>query len=513
MPTFENYVAIFNGNSYISFTGRCCLAALTVVLLALICYPIAYGLARVFGPWAPVITLLFTIPLFVSENVRLYGWILFFIKNGVLLGTLKSMFGIELESWLFTRPMVLLGMVYVYLPFMLFPMTLGISMVPNDTREAALDLGATRWQVFREVELPLSMPGIVIGFLLTFVLAVGAIAEAKILGGQTIIPITHDIEIAFTYAQNWPLGCSARGAVDACRRRPGAVRPAALRSRRRPGQALMMQGISQRGRHALIWAWTIAVLVFLYIPGLCIFLASLTATRYFQFPDPEMGPRLVAQDFQLNRGPSALQDLDQHCLRGDGDRRGASPSSGRSPSRATIGRAVASIRSWCCCRSSSRNRCLGSLCSCGSTRSGLTLSWKTAVFAHLVWIIPVVTLVISIQVYSFDPALEEAAFDLGASRWQVLREVTLAGASARHCLGLAVCLSALLGQFSACRLFTTGADTTIPEYLYAKMVAGYTPGVPVLGTVSTFGAALLSAGRLSGSSRCVSAAVNAQRGG
>ena len=89
---------------------------------------------------------------------------------------------------LFTLPAIVLGMVYVYLPFMLFPMTLGIAMVPNETREAAFDLGASRWQVFREVELPLSMPGIVIGFLLTFVLAVGAIAEAKVLGGQTHHP-------------------------------------------------------------------------------------------------------------------------------------------------------------------------------------------------------------------------------------------------------------------------------------------------------------------------------------
>jgi spermidine/putrescine transport system permease protein len=99
-------------------------------------------------------------------------------------------------------------MVYVYLPFMLFPMALGVSMVPEQIREAALDLGATRWQVFREVELPLSMPGIMIGFLLSFVLAVGAITEAKVLGGQRVIPIIHDIEIAFTYAQNWPLGAA-----------------------------------------------------------------------------------------------------------------------------------------------------------------------------------------------------------------------------------------------------------------------------------------------------------------
>jgi spermidine/putrescine transport system permease protein len=208
VPTLENYQTIFEGTNYISFLWSLGLAVLAVLLLALICYPIAYGLVRVFGRWATLLTLLFTIPLFVSENIRLYGWVLFLIKNGVLLGTLKSLFGVELDSMLFTLPAIILGMVYVYLPFMLFPMTLGISMVPEETRDAAADLGASRWQVFTEVELPLSMPGVVIGFLLAFVLAVGAIAEAKVLGGQQVIPVTHDIEIAFTYAQNWPLGAA-----------------------------------------------------------------------------------------------------------------------------------------------------------------------------------------------------------------------------------------------------------------------------------------------------------------
>ncbi len=207
-PALENYATILEGTNYISFLWSLGLAFVTVLLLAVICYPVAYGLVRVFGKWATLITLLFTIPLFVSENIRLYGWVLFFIKNGVLLGTLKSMFGLQLESILFSLPAIILGMVYVYLPFMLFPMTLGISMVPNETRDAAFDLGASRWQVFKEVELPLSMPGVTIGFLLTFVLAVGAIAEAKVLGGQRVIPIAHDIEIAFTYQQNWPLGAA-----------------------------------------------------------------------------------------------------------------------------------------------------------------------------------------------------------------------------------------------------------------------------------------------------------------
>jgi spermidine/putrescine transport system permease protein len=207
-PTFDNYRTIYAETFYLSFAWSFGSALLTVVLLAVICYPLAYGLAKVFGRWANLLTLFLVLPLFVSENLRLYGWILFFIKGGVLLGGLKATTGFELDSWLFTPGMTVFGMVYVYLPFMLFPMTLGVSMVPRETTEAAADLGASRWQVFREIELPLAMPGITIGCLLTFVLAIGAIAEAKVLGGQSVIPITHDIEIAFTYAQNWPLGAA-----------------------------------------------------------------------------------------------------------------------------------------------------------------------------------------------------------------------------------------------------------------------------------------------------------------
>ncbi len=85
-------------------------------------------------------------------------------------------------------------------------MVLGMSMVPRETTEAAADLGASRWQVFLEVELPLSMPGYLIGAMLTFVLSLGSLAESKILGGQAVIMIADDIETAFTFSQNWPLG-------------------------------------------------------------------------------------------------------------------------------------------------------------------------------------------------------------------------------------------------------------------------------------------------------------------
>jgi spermidine/putrescine transport system permease protein len=205
--TLINFETIFDpaNTVWMSFAWSLGLAAATVVALTIVAYPIAWGLARVFGRWAGFVSVLFVFPLFVSENVRLYGWTLFFIKNGVLDGTLKLLGGAGPQV-LYTPGITLFGMVYVYLPFMLFPMVLGLAMVPKELVEAARDLGASRLMIWREVELPLAMPGIMIGMLLTFVLAVGAVAESKILGGQSVIVATHDIEIAFTYAQNWPLG-------------------------------------------------------------------------------------------------------------------------------------------------------------------------------------------------------------------------------------------------------------------------------------------------------------------
>lgn len=121
---------------------------------------------------------------------------------------------------------------------------------------------------------------------------------------------------------------------------------------------------------------------------------------------------------------------------------------------------------------------------------GMQTSWHTAVIAHLVWIVPVVTLVISIQVYGFDPTLEEAAADLGASRLTILREVTLPLLWPGIWSGALFAFLLSWGNFPL-SLYTAGADATIPKWLYSKMVAGYTPMVPALGTMSTLAAAAL----------------------
>ncbi len=205
-PTLANYATIFQQTYFKSILWSLGLAAVTVLCLLVVCYPLAFAMAKIFRGVATFITYAIATSLFVSENIRLFGWVIGFMKNGVVGGTLATFFDTQTDSLLYNVPVIVLGMVYVYLPFMLFPLALGIKMVPDQVREAAFDLGATRWQVFRKVDLPLSMPGVLIGSLLVFVLSAGAVAEAKILGGKKVVTIADDIASAFTYAQNWPLG-------------------------------------------------------------------------------------------------------------------------------------------------------------------------------------------------------------------------------------------------------------------------------------------------------------------
>ena len=205
-PDFSSYGVILQQGYYKSLLWSLFMAAAATVILFVVCWPLAYGMAKVFKRFTLVITIAVVLTLFVSENIRLFGWVLTLMKGGLIEGHLRAWTGLTFEGALYNVPIIIFGLVYVYLPFMLFPLAQGIAMIPDDARQAAADLGASRWQVLWEIELPLSAPGIMVGSLLCFVLSAGALAESKLLGGQTVIVIADEVETAFTYGQNWPLG-------------------------------------------------------------------------------------------------------------------------------------------------------------------------------------------------------------------------------------------------------------------------------------------------------------------
>ncbi|TDQ82051.1 spermidine/putrescine transport system permease protein [Dongia mobilis] len=250
-----------------------------------------------------------------------------------------------------------------------------------------------------------------------------------------------------------------------------------------------MNSRSDRMIRALIWAWASAIILFMYLPAIGLLLASSTSSRYFIFPIQRWG---------FDWWQKTFVSLEIHQL--------FKTSFAIAGSVTVIAVVIALFGALAFARYDWKGRgifqkivllpiffpqtVLGLALLLWFNALGLQMSWQTAVFAHLVWIIPVCTLVISIQVYSFDPALEEAAFDLGASRFQVFREVTLPVLFPGIFSGALFAFLLSWGNFPL-SLYTTGADTTLPEYLYSKMIAGYTPGVPVLGTASTLGAGIL----------------------
>jgi spermidine/putrescine transport system permease protein len=178
----------------------------TTALTLVVSYPAAYALARRIKRYKLVFLMLLIIPLFTSVNIRVFGWALFLVQNGVL-DSIVGLFGVEeYASLMYQRSTIILGTTYVYLPFMLFPIYLSLLGVEDTTIEAAKDLGASNYTLFRRILLPLSKPGIVIGSLFVFVLSLGANVEAEILGGGSIFTIASNIQYSFGYSQNWPLG-------------------------------------------------------------------------------------------------------------------------------------------------------------------------------------------------------------------------------------------------------------------------------------------------------------------
>jgi spermidine/putrescine transport system permease protein len=208
-PTLANYRAVFAEGYVVPLAWSLAGALATTAICLLLAWPTAKALTRYAGRFATIATVLIALPIFISESVRLFGTALFMMPGGgILAGSMNALFGWAPGSVLYTKTATLLGLVYIHFPFMLFPTVLGLSLVPQDQLDAARDLGGSGWQVFREIELPLAMPGVLVGTLLTFVLSLGAHAEAGILGGQTVTVVARAIEQRFNYAQDWPLGAA-----------------------------------------------------------------------------------------------------------------------------------------------------------------------------------------------------------------------------------------------------------------------------------------------------------------
>src|SRR4051812_8777427 len=180
-------------------------SAASTVLCFVIAFPLAYFIAFKAGRWKNLMLLLIIMPFFVSYVLRTVSWQLILADNGFVVDTLKSI-GIVGEDGrlLATRTAVIAGITYNFLPFMALPLYVSLEKIDKRLIEAATDLYASRATAFRRVTLPLALPGIFAGSLLTFIPACGDFINAALLGTPNQFMIGNVIQSKYLYIQDYP---------------------------------------------------------------------------------------------------------------------------------------------------------------------------------------------------------------------------------------------------------------------------------------------------------------------
>jgi spermidine/putrescine transport system permease protein len=208
--TLESYTRFFSDWLYTElFLKSLAYAALTTFLCLVIAYPLAMLLARSPKGRRELLVLLVILPFWSNFLIRIYAWMIILGPNSVFVGALNAALGLLSlgpVTLLYTPFAVIVGLVYVHLPFMVLPLYANLEKHDPTLLDAAQDLGANTWQRFWRVTFPLSLPGVFAGSALVFIPAFGIFAIPDILGGTNGIMIGNVIKQQFLDTRDWPFG-------------------------------------------------------------------------------------------------------------------------------------------------------------------------------------------------------------------------------------------------------------------------------------------------------------------
>ncbi|MGX1347621.1 putrescine transport system permease protein [Bradyrhizobium elkanii] len=213
--SFDNFRLLISDNLYIlSYLRSLVVAVSSTLILLLIGYPIAYGMARLPQRWQGVAMMLVIVPFWTSFLIRIYAWINILQHDGLLNQMLLVLHIVSAPVvWLSTDSAMYLGIVYSYLPFMILPLYATLSRMDASLLEAAGDLGASPLQAFWLVTFPLSLPGVGAGALLCFIPVVGEFVIPDLLAGSNSLMIGQTLWLEFFTNKDWPVASAAAVAL------------------------------------------------------------------------------------------------------------------------------------------------------------------------------------------------------------------------------------------------------------------------------------------------------------
>jgi putrescine transport system permease protein len=208
--SLDNYAQLISDQLYVaSYLRSLEIAALSTVILLVLGYPVAYGMARAPRRWQGLLLVLVILPFWTSFLIRIYAWINILQHDGLLNRVLVALRVVDAPlTWLATDTAIYIGIVYSYFPFMVLPLYAALEKMDESLLEAAADLGCPRWKTFWLVTLPLSRPGIVAGVLLCFIPIVGEFVAPDLLGGSQRQMIGQTLWTEFFANRDWPAASS-----------------------------------------------------------------------------------------------------------------------------------------------------------------------------------------------------------------------------------------------------------------------------------------------------------------
>ncbi|MDE0309574.1 MAG: ABC transporter permease [Acidiferrobacterales bacterium] len=205
---FTNYEKFF-GREYLldSLFNSIEVTVLTTVLSIVLAYPLAYVLAyKVPAKYQRIILLLAVMPFWTAYVVRSYSWLLVISENGIINVFLSSIGLLDQPlEMAYTRGATVLGFVHFFTMLLTLTIYANLVLIKPSYRKAAADLGASRLQVFLRITLPLSIPGVVVGAFITFVITIGDYITPQILGGGTEVLVPQAIMLQISRAANFPM--------------------------------------------------------------------------------------------------------------------------------------------------------------------------------------------------------------------------------------------------------------------------------------------------------------------
>jgi putative spermidine/putrescine transport system permease protein len=206
----SNYLRFLGDGFYLGLLWRSMWMGAVVSALALLTsYPIALFLARTTSRWRGLLIVLTVSPLLVSSVIRTFGWMVILGDRGWINGLLQSLGISEAPIRLMNNMTgVLIGLTEIMMPTMILALIAGFSRLDLTLEEAARSLGAPPWRCFLRVTLPLSIPGIAVGCLITFVLSISSFVTPKLLGGGRVAVLATAIYEEALETLNWPFAAA-----------------------------------------------------------------------------------------------------------------------------------------------------------------------------------------------------------------------------------------------------------------------------------------------------------------